>query len=202
MAMAHTKVQLKTLSVLRGILRHVRQDLDVRPIATTVDGVVAGKKDVSEFSSYIMQQYRAGQQLADRSKAKQARAYAADVLTYLQAQRDHRRLLAEYRGVDPDKPTQREAVARFVGLQVPESVPVGRDPVEVVTKYSSSLAKAVDVSQFTGVDNLKAQYYGAASVIAEKATGKELTEALHNATAAAAASGAATPAAGGKKGAQ
>lgn len=174
---AHTKVQLKTLSVLRSILRHIRQDVDTIPLGAAASGAPV-KRDVSEFTNHIMGEYRASQKLTDRTKAKQLRAYAGDTLAYLNALRDQRRLIADYRGVDPDKPAQRDAAARFVGLQVPDSAPVGRDPLEVASKYSSSLAKAVDAARFSGVDNMKAQYYGAASVIAEKGIGKELTEVL------------------------
>jgi hypothetical protein len=81
-------------------------------------------------------------------------------------------LYKAYKGVEVDTISQREAVARFVGLQLP-TVPVpanGEDKKDLTTKYSQSMAeKASNPDSLTGIDNLKAQLYGVEAVLAEKA---------------------------------
>jgi hypothetical protein len=77
-------------------------------------------------------------------------------------------LSALHRGVDPDRPVQRRAAARFVGLEMPAAdVPLAaRAPEELAGAYSSQLQeRAGDISKLTGLDNLKAQYYGAEAVL-------------------------------------
>lgn len=69
--------------------------------------------------------------------------------------------------MDADAPEQRKAVARFVGLEVPEAVPLGRDATAVTAAYSSRIATAASAAQLEelkGIDNIKAQYYGIEAV--------------------------------------
>jgi hypothetical protein len=67
-----------------------------------------------------------------------------------------------YRGADPDAAVQRSATARFVGLAIPEQVPLGRSAEQFADKYRESLtAREGDISQLQGLEYLKAQYYGA-----------------------------------------
>ncbi len=75
-------------------------------------------------------------------------------------------LIATFRGVDPDKPQQRRAVARFVGLEMPADVPLAaRTPDDVVDAYASRLTdRTADISKLVGLDNMKAQYYGVNAV--------------------------------------
>lgn len=79
-------------------------------------------------------------------------------------------VLALQRGADPDKEMARAAAARFVGLTIPEGVPLG--PPLAPGKYAAALAARIsgDVSatSLEGVDYLKAQYYGVKEVFAEK----------------------------------
>ena len=79
-------------------------------------------------------------------------------------------MLALQRGADPDKEMARAAAARFVGLTIPEGVPLGA-PV-AAGKYAAALAARmsgdVSATSLEGVDYLKAQYYGVKEVFAEK----------------------------------
>ena len=60
-------------------------------------------------------------------------------------------------------------MARFVGLDIPDAVPVGRTPADFAGKYAAPLAsKTVDMDSLTGLDNVKAQLYGVQSVLASK----------------------------------
>lgn len=72
------------------------------------------------------------------------------------------------RGVDPDKPMQRRAVARFVGLELPkDTVPLdAKDTTAFLEDYGTKLReKTVDISKLSGIDNLKAQYYGIDAIL-------------------------------------
>ena len=79
-------------------------------------------------------------------------------------------MLSAQRGTDPDKEMARAAAARFVGLSIPEGVPLGAP--QAPDKYAAALAKRMsgDVSSTSleGVDYLKAQYYGVKEVFEEK----------------------------------
>jgi len=71
------------------------------------------------------------------------------------------------RGADPDKEMARTAAARFVGLSIPEGLPLGEP--QAAGKYKETLAKRLSGdlrnTNLEGVDYLKAQYYGAEKVI-------------------------------------
>ena len=81
-------------------------------------------------------------------------------------------MIATSKGADPDKPIQRAATARFVGLTVPEGIPLGA-PL-AAGKYAASVAArlsgadGVAAASLEGVDHLKAQLYGVAEVLQER----------------------------------
>lgn len=79
-------------------------------------------------------------------------------------------LLALQRGSDPDKEMARSAAARFVGLTIPEGVPLGQPtaPAKYMDTVSARLSGRLEDTKLEGVDYLKAQYYGAKAVIDEK----------------------------------
>jgi hypothetical protein len=77
-APAHNRTQAKVLATLRGILRHVRQNLDTR----AEDGIA---RDTRDFHKCVVAQFREGRGLASRADVKAARGRAADVLECLQA---------------------------------------------------------------------------------------------------------------------
>ncbi|RYG50761.1 hypothetical protein EON67_04675 [archaeon] len=98
------------------------------------------------------------------------------------------------RGMDVDAPSQRAAVARFVGFEMPQ----GAIPLDskAPAKYASSLSRVTSPDQFKGVDNMKAQYYGVSAVVDEKlataSVGKK-PQPSASAAAVAAAAAATTP---------
>ena len=69
--------QKKVLSTLRGLLHHVGS-LNNKPSA-------AGANDTRQWREYVMAQYRAGALVKDRSKAKQLRTMATDILAGVKA---------------------------------------------------------------------------------------------------------------------
>lgn len=78
-------------------------------------------------------------------------------------------LLQAYKGADPDKPMQRAAAAAFVGLSVPEAVPLGRSASDAASRYNlaskiRTMSEEGDLSTLTGLDNIKAQYFGISGV--------------------------------------
>lgn len=81
-------------------------------------------------------------------------------------------IIAATKGADPDKPIQRAATARFVGLTVPEGIPLGA-PV-APGKYAASLAARLSGAdplvgaQLEGAEFLKAQLYGVRAVLEER----------------------------------
>ena len=79
-------------------------------------------------------------------------------------------MLAAQRGTDPDKEMARAAAARYVGLSIPEGVPLGAP--QAPDKYAAALAARmrgdVSATSLEGVDYLKAQYYGVARVFEDK----------------------------------
>ena len=81
-------------------------------------------------------------------------------------------IIAASKGADPDKPIQRAATARFVGLSVPEGIPLGA-PV-APGKYAASLAARLSGADplvgahLEGVEFLKAQLYGVGAVLEER----------------------------------
>lgn len=81
MAASLTKAQRTALSTMRGILREMRVQYDVEHPSKP------GKKDISSFTQYVVQQYRVGSKITDRSRAKVLRNQAADYLVYLRANR-------------------------------------------------------------------------------------------------------------------
>jgi hypothetical protein len=141
-------------------------------------------RDTREFTQFIMQQYRAHQHTGpataaamtsagsgsgsgapdarkSRAEIKAARKAAADVLASFTAVAEQAALQHRHRGFDADAPTQRAATARFVGLTIPERAPVGRTAEEVVATYAATLkAREGDISRLSGLEYLKAQYYG------------------------------------------
>ncbi len=180
-----TKTQQATLAVLRGLLRHVRTHVDNRPPAVLSSPVAlqgaaetaevdfyatpaaAGKRDISLWKDYIVGQYRANQSLASKAEARQLRTKAADALRCFEATREQRELIDRYRGGDVDAQDKRKAVARFVGLEVPKTVPLGKgDASEVAARYAASIAARLSgassqrKTELTGIDHIKAQLYG------------------------------------------
>jgi hypothetical protein len=81
-------------------------------------------------------------------------------------------LLALQRGSDPDKEMARSAAARYVGLSIPEGVPLGLPtaPAKYSDTVTARLSGRLEDTALEGVDFLKAQYYGARSVLEEKRT--------------------------------
>ena len=79
-------------------------------------------------------------------------------------------LLALQRGSDPDKEMARSAAARYVGLSIPEGVPLGLPtaPDKYRDTVASRLSGRLEDTKLEGVDYLKAQYYGAQSVMEDK----------------------------------
>lgn len=81
MSSSVTKVQQRTLSHLRQLLRHARLNFEVASASSSGEPV----QDVSLFTNFIMEQYRNNRSIADRSQLKNLRNHAADVVSYLQA---------------------------------------------------------------------------------------------------------------------
>ena len=81
-------------------------------------------------------------------------------------------LIGEYKGADPDAPSQRSSVAKFVGLSIPE--PIVTDAEDKGAKYREAVKvriagpKDAAAANLKGVDNLKAQLYGVEAVLKEK----------------------------------
>lgn len=72
-------------------------------------------------------------------------------------------LYHRYRGVDADSPDQRRAVARYVGLEMPEvasPLPAASAP----DAYRTAVSK-VELSELQGLDYVKAQLYGVDAVV-------------------------------------
>lgn len=76
--MSFTKPQLKVLSTLRSLLRHVSANFDNRT------GTVL-TKDVSQWRAEIMRTYRANAAVKGREEVRALRTKATDMLAYLQA---------------------------------------------------------------------------------------------------------------------
>ena len=191
---SHTKLQQKTLGTLRSILRHIRTNTDVVPslpfvsdITTTLTTTTTTSttnnntnvKGYHHFTNYVLSHYRTYQHEHDKSKLKILRNQASDIHNYLMAVSTQQSLVTMYKGSDPDKPKQRDAAARYVGLEVPTTVPLGgKNTLHYINKYSEILKnKTINVDKFQGVDNIKAQYYGVTSVLEEKANNKEVVKA-------------------------
>lgn len=64
----------------------------------------------------------------------------------------------------------RGAAARYVGLTIPEGVPLGLPsaPAKYLDTVAARLSGRLEDTKLAGVDYLKAQYYGAQSVLKEK----------------------------------
>lgn len=78
----HTKPQKKTLSALRGLLRHARIYFDNKPPGSTSAGE---KNDVRLWTTYIMDQARKNQHLHDREETRRLRRKTQDILTLYNA---------------------------------------------------------------------------------------------------------------------
>lgn len=143
------------------------------------------------WSRYIIDSYRANMRLTRRDDVRAARAYATDILAYLQAVREQSALQGAYRGEDADAPSQQQSAARFVGLDmpiVPQPADLRKITGSVAEKYGAALAavslKAASSNSLTGVNALKAQLFGIGG----------LSETAAAATAGKVAAAAATPA--------
>lgn len=79
-------------------------------------------------------------------------------------------LLDLQRGTDPDKEMARNAAAKYVGLTMPEGIPLGEPtaPGKYKELVQKRLSGDLSDTNLEGVDFLKAQYYGAAKVLEEK----------------------------------
>ena len=79
-------------------------------------------------------------------------------------------LLSLQRGSDPDKEMARSAAARYVGLSIPEGLPLGEP--QAAGKYKEAMTKRlsgdVNDTKLEGVEYLKAQYYGAERVMEDR----------------------------------
>lgn len=163
--MQHTKVQVALLNTLRATLRHVKQHCNAR-----APGAVEGPPDASQFTRFILSEYRRGAQVKDRASVRQLRAQASDILNYFKATLQQNKLLTLQRGSDPDKEMARTAAARFVGLSIPDGIPLGASSAP--DKYQETLQKrlsgALEDTKLEGVDYLKAQYFGAQKVLEDK----------------------------------
>ena len=64
----------------------------------------------------------------------------------------------------------RSAAARYVGLSIPEGVPLGAPsaPDKYRDSVAARLSGDLDDTKLEGVDYLKAQYYGAKQVLEDK----------------------------------
>jgi hypothetical protein len=168
-----TRAQLNTLSTLRFILRHIRTSWAHTPAAQILPpspSSPAARAGASDFTRYVMSAYREGASVRDRARVKALRAAGDEYAAYLRAVSAQDALMSAYKGVDPDLPLQREATARYVGLTMPDVAPsAAADSGE---KYRATvaarLATADVASKFTGVDNMKAQYFGAERVLEER----------------------------------
>jgi len=204
-----SKIQQRTLSNLRTILRHIRNEFDAAaPFLSTPASVLEGEgasplaataassassspngvsvsstspfgllggglkfRQTPLFSNYVISQYRANRILKDKTRARELREHAMDVVSYLEALKAQENILRLSRGVDPDRPLQRQAVARMVGFEMPKvanealnASTAARSPEEVAGPYLSNVKERISTgdaaNRLTGVENLKAQYYG------------------------------------------
>ncbi len=80
--MASARVRSKTLSVARGIIRHLRSELD------NSTGFPAAR-DTSLWTDYVMEMYRANVSVSS-SDARNARIQATEFLDYLTAIKEQR----------------------------------------------------------------------------------------------------------------
>jgi hypothetical protein len=64
----------------------------------------------------------------------------------------------------------RSAAAKYVGLSIPEGVPLGSPtaPDKYKATVAARLSGRLEDTALEGVDFLKAQYYGAAKVMEDK----------------------------------
>ena len=167
-----TRAQLNTLSTLRFILRHIRTSWVHSPSAQGLPQSSASPPRVgsSEFTRYVLAAYREGASVRDRARVKALRTAGDEYAAYLRAVSAQDALMSAYKGVDPDMPLQREATARYVGLTMPDVAP--STAVDSGEKYRATvaarLATADVTSKFTGVDNMKAQYFGAEKVLEDR----------------------------------
>ena len=206
-----SKIQQRTLSNLRTILRHIRNEFDAAaPFISTPASVLEGEgasplaataassssspsssnvvsvsttspfgllggglkfRQTPLFSNYVISQYRANRIMKDKTRARELREHAMDVVSYLEALKAQENILRLSRGVDPDRPLQRQAVARMVGFEMPKvanealnASTAARSPEEVAGPYLSNVKERISTgdaaNRLTGVENLKAQYYG------------------------------------------
>lgn len=94
-------------------------------------------------------------------------------------------LVNAYRGGDPDKQMQRHAAAKYVGLTIPESVPLGRTPLHIAEQYDLSnklkaMAEGNDLSKLSGLDNIKAQVRLIACVHSMHTARRQCAQAPHS----------------------
>lgn len=182
-----SKIQQRTLSNLRTILRHIRLEFDaanptsfqtLSPLAATAAATSTSSvtnhtkfRQTPLFSTYVLSQYRENQRIKDKTKARELRDHAADLVSYLEALKAQENILRLSRGVDPDRPMQRQAVARMVGFEMPKvtneamnASTAARSPEEVAGPYLSNVKERISTGEaanrLTGIENLKAQYFG------------------------------------------
>jgi hypothetical protein len=221
-----SKIQQRTLSNLRTILRHIRNEFDAAApflssgfldvgekkgkgeevsstsplaataasasssssISTPISQLVGDAKfrQTPLFSNFVISQYKANRVMKDKTRARELRDHAADVVSYLEALKAQENILRLSRGVDPDRPLQRQAVARMVGFEMPKvsnealnASTAARSPEEVAEPYLLNVKERISTgdaaNRLTGVENLKAQYYGVniPEAIANAAAGKK-----------------------------
>jgi hypothetical protein len=218
-----TKVQQRTLSVLRALLRHARAHLDASsppsPLAAAAADAAAAAAAAPAppapqappppfFSAYVLGEYRAARALPAGARARELRAAAAAALAYLEASAAQAALLRLQRGVDPDRPLQRRAVANLVGLDMPRTADgavaaaqparpgVGGRYVQGLRERlagaggggggggsggggsGSVAANEAAAANLTGLDNLKAQLYGVQSPTLAAADAAEAAAAI------------------------
>ena len=177
--MASARVRSKTLSVARGIVRHLRSQLDNSTGYPPV-------QNTTLWTDHVMEMYRANVN-ASSSDARTARIQATEFLDYLTAIKEQRvssfsiwhpfpastvsyvsfvylqSLVVQYGQVDIDASQYREAAAKRVGLTIPDRVPLEAQD------YASKYDLASKLSQLKGVAGLKAQLYGIESVMPKRA---------------------------------
>ena len=175
---SYSKLQQRTLAHLRAILRHARDNFVASaelepPGAAPAPPLGAGKRS-RLFSDFVLARYRASRGVADRTRLRELRELGADVAAYLRAQAAQAELLRAHRGFDPDRPIQRHAAARYVGLEMPRVAATGeaaaaaaapRSAEQLSERYVDGLRErtapgADAASRLTGIENMKAQYFG------------------------------------------
>lgn len=191
--------------------------------ASATRGDASGQRHAGDgWAAYIMSQYRANAGLSKRAEVKAARDSAKDLSEYLAAVTAQAALTDAYRGADVDSIDQRRNVARFVGFdmpQVPEGAQVGplaeRYTAAAVDKYAGTLASRLGGdsgasgasaaagsgasetagTRLTGIDAIKAQYYGVASLspTLQAAQAQQAAQAVGSGAAGSARGGAVVP---------